>query len=111
MNLIEFPEQTVVIAKDQPEYLPLPAHRFAGDPQGRIACCWRMTWRERLRVLWTGLVWHEVLTFGGALQPQRLSTEKPDMSSNAEAQARGARSEAEGDTSPGAPGWAQEGGE
>lgn len=84
MNLIEFPEQTVVIAKDQPEYLPLPAHRFAGDPQGRIACCWRMTWRERLRVLWTGLVWHEVLTFGGALQPQRLSTEKPDMSSNAE---------------------------
>ena len=30
---------------------------------------------------------------------------------NAEAQARGARSEAEGDTSPGAPGWAQEGGE
>ena len=82
MELICFPEQTVVIAKDQPEYLPLPAHRFAGDPQGRIACCWRMTWRERLRVLCTGLVWHEILTFGGALQPQRLSTEKPDMSSN-----------------------------
>jgi hypothetical protein len=84
MELITFAEQTVVIAKDQPEYLPLPAHRFANDPHGRIACCWRMTWRERLRVMWTGLVWHEVLTFGGALQPQRLSTEKPDMRSNAE---------------------------
>lgn len=82
MDLIEFPEQTVVIAKNQPEYLPLPAHRFADDSQGRIACCWRMTWRERLRVLWTGLVWHEVLTFGNPLQPQRLSTEKPDMSAN-----------------------------
>ena len=82
MDLIEFPEQTVVIAKDQPEYLPLPAHRFSDDPHGRIACCWRMTWRERLRVLWTGLVWHEVLTFGKALQPQRLSTQKPDMSAN-----------------------------
>ena len=26
MDLIEFKEQTVVIAKDQPEYRPLPAH-------------------------------------------------------------------------------------
>ncbi|MCB0042540.1 MAG: hypothetical protein KDE23_22795 [Caldilinea sp.] len=82
MNLVEFAEQTVVFAKDQPEYLPLPAHRFADDPQGRIACCWRMSWRERLKVLWTGLVWHEVLTFGCPLQPQRLSTEKPDMSAD-----------------------------
>ena len=82
MNLIDFPEQTVVIAKDQPEYLPLPAHRFKDDPQGRIACCWRMTLRERLRVLWTGRLWHQVLTFGQPLQPQLLSTEKPDMSSN-----------------------------
>jgi len=79
MDLIEFPEQTVVIAKNQPEYLPLPAHRFANDPQGRIAFCWRMTWRERLRVLWTGILWHEVLTFDRPLQPQRLSTDKPDM--------------------------------
>jgi len=28
MKLIEFKEQTVVIAKDQPEYMPLPAHQF-----------------------------------------------------------------------------------
>jgi hypothetical protein len=79
MKLIEFPEQTIVIAKDQPEYLPLPAHRFADDPHGRIACCWCMTWRERLHVLWTGIVWHEILTFNQSLQPQRLSTDKPDM--------------------------------
>ena len=79
MDLIEFPEQTVVIAKNQPEYLPLPAHRFANDPRGRITFCWRLTWRERLRVLWTGLLWHEVLTFDRPLQPQRLSTDKPDM--------------------------------
>ena len=79
MKLIEFPEQTVVIAKDQPEYNPLPAHRFPDDPQGRIACCWQMTWRERLAVLWTGKLWHQILTFNSALQPQLLTVEKPDM--------------------------------
>lgn len=53
MKLIEFPEQTVIIAKDQPEYLPLPAHRFTNDPQGRIACCWKMTWHLVLQILRT----------------------------------------------------------
>lgn len=78
MKLIEFPEQTVVIAKDQPEYEPLPAHVFH-DATGRIACCWRLTWRERFKLLFTGLIWHQVLTFGHALQPQLLTVEKPDM--------------------------------
>jgi hypothetical protein len=79
MDLIEFPEQTVVYAKDQPEYRPLPAHRHPHDPQGRITCCWRLTWRERLRVLFTGRIWHQILTFNTSLQPQLLLTEKPDM--------------------------------
>lgn len=83
MNLIEFPEQTVIIAKDQPEYLPLPAHRFAGDTQGRIAFCWQLTWRERLVVLFRGRIWHEVLTFNHPLQPQLLTVTKPEMKGEA----------------------------
>ncbi len=79
MNLIEFPEQTVVIAKDQPEYMPLPAYRFANDPQGRIVCCWALTWGERFRLLLTGKVWHQVLTFNQSLQPQLLTGDKPEM--------------------------------
>lgn len=78
MKLIEFPEQTVVIAKDQPQYLPLPAYRF-NDPEGRICCCWSLTWRDRLRVLFTGRIWHQVLTFNAPLQPQLLTVEKPMM--------------------------------
>lgn len=78
MKLIEFPEQTVVIAKDQPQYNPLPAHRFDGDTRGRIACCWSLTWKERLRLLWTGRLWHQVLTFNEPLQPQLLTVEKPE---------------------------------
>lgn len=79
MRTVSFEEQTLVIAEQQHDYIPLPAHVFADDPHGRIVCCWKMTWRDRLRTLFTGLIWHQVLTFGGQLQPQRLSTEKPDM--------------------------------
>jgi hypothetical protein len=79
MKLIEFKEQTVVIAKDQPEYEPLPAHVFEGESTGRIACCWKLTWWERIKLLFTGRVWHQVLTFGRSLQPQLLTVEKPDM--------------------------------
>lgn len=72
MNLIEFPEQTVVIAKDQPEYRPLPAFQFANDPEGKLACCWQLTWRERFKLLFTGKLWHQILTFHQPLQPQLL---------------------------------------
>lgn len=76
MEIVGFPEQTVVYAADQPEYQPLPAFR---DEQGRIVCCWRLSWRDRLRVLVTGRIWHQVLTFNRALQPQLLTAEKPEM--------------------------------
>lgn len=79
MEPISFAEQTVVIARDQKEYLPYPAHHFKDDPQGRIASCWKMSWRERFVVLFTGVVWQQVLTFKQPLQPQKLSTDKPEM--------------------------------
>lgn len=78
MKIIPFTEQTVVIAKDQPEYIPLPAHQF-GDAEGRIACCWKLDFKERLKLLFTGLIWHQILTFGKPLQPQLLTVEKPEM--------------------------------
>jgi hypothetical protein len=78
MKLIEFPEQTVVIAKHQPQYIPLPAHQFK-DENGTIACCWQLTFWERVRILFTGRLWHLVLTFNQPLQPQRLQVEKPSM--------------------------------
>ena len=76
MTLVSFPEQTVVYAKDQPEYLPLPAYQFK-DNEGRIAFCWKLTWRERVRLLLSGVIWHQVLTFNGPLQPQLLSLDNP----------------------------------
>ena len=79
MQLIPFPEHTMVYAKDQPEYLPLPAHKLPDDPYGRATFCWKLTWRERIELLLTGKVWHQVLTFNQPLQPQLLTAEKPEM--------------------------------
>jgi len=38
-----------------------------------------LTWRERLRLLWSGRIWHQILTFNQLVQPQQLSAWKPDM--------------------------------
>jgi hypothetical protein len=72
----EFPGQTYVIAKDQPEYLPLPAHIA---PDGRITCCWQLTWKERIELMVSGRLWHQILTFRTPLQPQILATRKPEL--------------------------------
>ena len=76
MEAIEFPEQNVVFAKDQPEYLPLPAHRF-DDPHGRVTYCWRLNWLERFKVFFSGVLWQQTLTFNSPIQPQKLMVEKP----------------------------------
>lgn len=76
MKLIEFKEQTVVVAKDQPEYLPLPAYQY-DDDEGTIAFCWKGSMMDRVKFLLTGNMWHHVLTFNKPLQPQNMSTDSP----------------------------------
>lgn len=73
MKPIEFPEQTTVWAKDQPEYLSLPA--YSNDD--RTISCWQLTWRERLILLFTGRLWLHQLNFGAALQAQLPSVDYP----------------------------------
>lgn len=79
MNLIAFPEVNRTYAKDQPQYRQLPCYAFPKDPEGRIVFCWKMSLWQRLRVLFTGVLWHHVLTFNAPLQPQLLGVEKPGM--------------------------------
>lgn len=79
MQLTEFAGQNITIAKDQPEYIPMPAY-IAAD--GTVTCCWRLTWRERLRLLRSGVIWHQILTFRQPLQPQSLTVEQPQLEPN-----------------------------
>ena len=79
MKLIEFPEQNVVIAEDQKEYLPMPAYKLPGHPQGYTVCCWDLTVAEIEEVARTGIIWQTILTFNNPMHPQLLSVEKPEM--------------------------------
>jgi hypothetical protein len=73
MTPIEFPEQTIVWAKNQPPYLPLPAY----TDETQTITQWKLTWRERLTLLLRGRLWLSQLNFGGALQPQKPSVNSP----------------------------------
>jgi len=75
MKPIDFSEQNVCYAVRQPEYLPLPAHR---TDDGLVISCWKLSWYERFKIIFTGKVWLSVLTFNSLLQPQRPSIHKPE---------------------------------
>ena len=77
MKTIEFPEQTGVLGENQPQYDPMPVWRMKDDVAGRCICCWKLNWRERLRLLFTGKIWHHILTFNDPLQPQLLQITYP----------------------------------
>ncbi len=71
-----------VFAEHQSRYNNLPAIRYS-DPEGTVLSRWHLSWRERLRVLIHGDIYHLQLTFGGKLQPIVLQTTQPDNDTEA----------------------------
>jgi hypothetical protein len=78
MKPIEFKEHNVVFAKNQPEYIPLPAYKYAGT-DGEVVSCWQLSFIERMRLLLTGKVWLMMLTFHEPLTPVSLTTVKKEF--------------------------------
>lgn len=68
MKPIPFKQANTIIAKDQPPYLPLPAHK---TEDGHVTSCWQLTWKERFKILVNGKFFFTVWTFNHLLQPQR----------------------------------------
>lgn len=64
----------VVYAKDQPEYIPLPA--WKGE-DGTVVTRWHLSPWERFRVLFGGSIWLTLLTFNRPLQPVKLDATCP----------------------------------
>lgn len=67
-----FDLEIVEYAKNQPEYLTLPCIREDG-PEGLITIRWKLSWRERWKILLNGCLWQQVMTFNGPLQPIKLT--------------------------------------
>lgn len=76
MKPVAFPEQTVVLAPDQKGYDPLPVHATPA-PELIMVSCWRLGWRERLKLLLTGRLWLMQRTLGHPLQPSLITADRP----------------------------------
>ena len=71
MEIVDFKERNREYAKDQPEYLTMPAYVSKSND---VTSCWKFSLKERLRILWYGRVYFTLVTFNGSPQPQRAST-------------------------------------
>ena len=76
---ITFDEKNVVFAKNQPQYIPLPAYK---DDAGLVITKWKASFLERIEFLITGTLWLRVLTFNQLLQPLLLETRYPFKKKN-----------------------------
>ena len=73
MKPVEFKEQNIVFGKDQPEYKPLPALVFQ---DGEVVTCWKLSWKELLKVVFTRKIYLSVQTFHRPLQPLYMTVNK-----------------------------------
>jgi len=78
MKPIEFKNQNIVFAKDQPEYQPLPALKLDGI-SGEVISCWHLSFKERIKILFTGNIWACLVTFKKPLTPMMLSVDREDF--------------------------------
>lgn len=78
MKPVKFKHQNVVFAENQPEYAPLPALKIEGT-EGVVISCWKMSFRERFKVLFTGRVWLSLMSFNNPLTPSYVSVNRDDV--------------------------------
>ena len=81
MKPIEFKYQNIVYAKNQPGYLPLPALKM-NTPTSEVVSCWKLTFKERLKVLVFGRVWMSLTSFNKPLTPSYLATDRKEIFSH-----------------------------
>lgn len=74
MTPVQFRGTNITFGEGQPQYKPLPA--FMAD-DGTVVTCWRLTWRERLRLLFTGRIFIMTLTFKAPIQPMLPTLSNP----------------------------------
>lgn len=69
MKPIEFKGANTKYAEEQEEYQTLPAHR---TKDGQVTTCWKLTLKERIKLLFKGRIYLQQSTFNLKLQPQAM---------------------------------------
>jgi hypothetical protein len=68
MQPVKFPGHNLTLAEDQPQYRPLPVC-WEGGNEKPMTSCWKLTWKERILIFFTGKLYIRQLTFGNSFQP------------------------------------------
>ena len=91
MRPIHFPQQNVILAKDQPEYAALPAFRGlipyhqlpGGHNVEEVIAAYRLTEHELETICKSKVVWvRQTVAVRGSLQPQLIQVENPFVFAN-----------------------------
>tara|TARA_R110000787_G_scaffold97665_4_gene201303 strand:+ start:2423 stop:3004 length:582 start_codon:yes stop_codon:yes gene_type:complete len=77
MKLTNFPEVNVEVAKDQPEFLTVPAYYNRFD--GSLTFCFKLSPEEIEKVSETGEIWCKQLTNSKPMQPIKMGTDKEEI--------------------------------
>ena len=77
MNAVEFKGCNVELAKNQKEYKTLPA--FCDTENGIVVTCYKLSFKDLLKIFFTRKVWLGQMTFNKPLQPQKLSVNRRDL--------------------------------
>ena len=78
MRPTKFKHQNCTYAENQPDYMPLPALKIQSE-YGEVVSCWRMSFRDRVKVLFTGKVWLSLMSFNKPLTPSFMSVNRKDV--------------------------------
>ncbi len=78
MRPVQFEHVTNQVAEKQDEYNTLPA-LILDTPEGDVISKWKLTFWERLRVLFLGYIWVDLWCFGKPVTPSRLTTYRKEV--------------------------------
>ncbi len=78
MKPIKFKYCNVVYAENQSEYQDLPALKLETD-NGEVISCWKLSFKERLIILFTGKMWLSLFSFNKSLTPSFLTVKRKEM--------------------------------
>ncbi len=75
MTNVKFEGCNTVYGEGQPEYIPLHAQKV----DNVTVTCYKLSFKERIKILFTGRLWLGQMNFGKPLQPQLPSVNKNDL--------------------------------
>ena len=77
MKAIKFKECNTEIGKNQEEYLTLPS--LYDKKNGIVVSCYKLSFKDMIKILFTRKIWVSIMVFNGPLQPQMLSVNKKQV--------------------------------